>query len=169
VSLHPISTKLEKENSPTLPRIYAKEIDGSILTLKDNQIGIFPGAPAVQFYTAPTDERPGTVELHKYPVAGSDQVLAFIGNNELLDFFVINPITVPKGTTYDWKSFSLVSKSQGAGKPDNLVTYASKNGGNWVAFQTGSDGWAINWRGGMLLSFAGLRVIVSLTLIVSCR
>ncbi|KAH8910733.1 hypothetical protein BR93DRAFT_287320 [Coniochaeta sp. PMI_546] len=126
---------------------YAKEIDGSTLTLKNNQIGVFRDAPAVQFYTVPSAERPGRVELHKYPVSDSDQVLAFVGKQGLLDFSVTNPSTVPTGTTCDWKSFSLVSKPQNAGKPENLVTYASGNGGSWVAFKTGHDDWTINWRG----------------------
>lgn len=114
----------------------------------------------MQFYTVPSAERPGRVELHKYPVADSDQVLAFVGKQGLLDFSVTNPSTVPTGTTCDWKSFSLVSKPQNAGKPENLVTYASGNGGSWVAFKTGHDDWTINWRGGMLLLYSIFRVLV---------
>jgi hypothetical protein len=103
-------------------------------------VGVFSNAPAVQFYTVPSAERPGLVELHKYPVASDDQVLAFVGKQGLLDFSVTEPSTtsVPPGTTCDWKSFSLVSQ------PENLVTY-NGSGGNWVAFET-PNGWTVNWR-----------------------
>ena len=102
----------------------------------------------MRFYTVP-GEKPGRVELHKYPAApaADDRVLAFVGEHDLLDFAVTDPSAVPAGTTCDWQSFSLVSRPQGSEKPENLVTYGSDAGGNWVAFKTG-DGWTINWRGG---------------------
>lgn len=104
----------------------------------------------MQFYTVPSPD--GRVELHRYPVSDSEQVLAFVGKQGLLDFAVTEPTTSPDepGTTCDWKSFGLGTQSEG--KPENLVTYADGKGGSWVAFP-GKDGWTINWRSGMSACF----------------
>lgn len=131
---------------------YAKEIDGHTLTLRDSQIGVFPGSPAVKFYTVPSADGPGRVELHKYPVSDSDRVLAFVGKQGLLDFAVADPAAVTPGTTCDWKSFGLGKERPG--KPGNLVTYTSSKGGSWVAFKNGNDGWTINWRAGTFVWWA---------------
>ena len=114
----------------------------------------------MQFYTVPSPDVPGRVELHRYPTSeDSEQVLAFVGKQGLLDFAVTEPTASPgePGTTCDWKSFGLGAAE---GKPENVVTYAGGKGGAWVAFP-GKDGWTINWRSGMfaLLFFAGVIVI----------
>jgi hypothetical protein len=99
-------------------------------------------------------------------VSDTQQVLAFVGSQGLLDFVVADPATAATpGTTCDWKSFGLGAPRGGApGKPDNLVTYSGGNGGQWVAFK-GKDGWTINWRSGRSLASAACVFDCNVTLL----
>ncbi|KAB5563603.1 hypothetical protein GE09DRAFT_788620 [Coniochaeta sp. 2T2.1] len=135
----------------------APEIDGRPLTLSPTgQIGVYPQSPAIQFYTVPSTSG-RTVELHKFPtVSNSDQVLAFVGANDLLDFSIADPDAAPPaGKTCDYKSFSLESRPGVVGRPANVVGYKGAKGGNWVAFKKGDkEGWSINWRGADAVTIA---------------
>jgi hypothetical protein len=124
-------------------------LDGEYLSLRNSQLGVFPGdtafESAVKFYTMPSQEATGLVELHTYPVGIIDHTLALVGGQGLLSLKdVANPAATsfPTGTTCDWRSFSM--------QDTETLTYAgsSQSSGRWVAFPSGIGSWAVKWKDG---------------------
>ncbi|KAK3393636.1 hypothetical protein B0H63DRAFT_458687 [Podospora didyma] len=119
-----------------------KSLNGKYLGVNGTLVGVYKETSVVKFIAVPSSEKPSFVELHTYPIGKVDRALALVGKQGLLDFTDVtepSSVTVPKGTTCDWTSFSLGEKT---------LKYGGSKAGGWVAFPTGKDAteWSVKWK-----------------------
>ncbi|KAK4193300.1 hypothetical protein QBC35DRAFT_458356 [Podospora australis] len=128
-------------------------LDGKYLSTSNSTLGIFSKpSSSVKFY-AVKNPQTGLSELHTYPRSASDNTLALVGTNGLLDLSSLpNPaqVTVPKGTVVDWQSFHLSEADEEAG----ALGYAAGKEGSWVAFPatSGKGEWTVKWKEGSAIT-----------------
>ncbi|KAK4231196.1 hypothetical protein QBC38DRAFT_451574 [Podospora fimiseda] len=123
----------------------SKTLDGKYLSIVGSTVGVTssPTAETVKFYPIRNPES-NLWELRQSP-ATTTQSLALLGSNGLLELSSLpNPaaVTVPTGTTLEWKGFDL---ADGPETETGALGYAGKVGG-WVVFPEGKDAWTVKWK-----------------------
>jgi len=132
-----------------------KSLNGQILSVHNGLVGVFKSvkAPTLEVYALPA-ARSDLVTLHSYP-AGSDTVLALIGENDLLNLSTVedpNARGLRPNSTIDW-SFSMSRRAPpvAEGRPDtsNRLLYTGRSG-NWVTLPSGPNGqdYVVKFKGG---------------------
>ncbi|KAI6381645.1 hypothetical protein MCOR25_001115 [Pyricularia grisea] len=135
-----------------------KNIDGKLLSVHQNQVGVHPGSPAVRFF--PVDVSDGTeanvkYQLHTHPIGIVESVLGLVGTDGLGTLTQISDpysIDVPDGTRVDWSSWDMVEGIRDAGGEPagtSYLEYLGSPGGRWIAFPSGEkDSWVVTWDDG---------------------
>ncbi|KAK0657429.1 hypothetical protein B0T16DRAFT_385969 [Cercophora newfieldiana] len=130
-----------------------KAIGGEVLRVSNGKVGVFKSveAPELAVYVAPA-ARSDQVILHSYPAGASDNVLALIGENNLLTLSTVEDPSV-KGlrpnSTIDW-SFSMDRRAppaaEGSRDTSKDLLYTARSG-KWIAMPQGNAGdWVMMFR-----------------------
>lgn len=128
-----------------------KFLNGKLLSVNKDQIGVHPGCPPVRFYPVHASGKATDLyQLHTYPIGIVDAVIGLVGPGTLSTLTQINnpdSFNSPNGTSADWTSWKMASGDSGVGGKPNYLDYVGSSGGKWVAFpgdQKG-DSWAVTW------------------------
>lgn len=134
-----------------------KFLDGKLLSVYQNQVGVHPGSPPVRFF--PVQVSDGTAEkaqyqLHTHPIGIVECVLGLVSSDGLGTLTQISSpyqIEYPDGTSADWSSWAMVEGSDGVDgeQGSSYLDYLGSPGGRGIAFPSGEqDSWVVTWDDG---------------------
>lgn len=121
---------------PSVPDLHNK-----LLSKSTDQVGLFPNAPALEFYLTTRPQEATT--LATYPIGIVHEALVLTGTNSLYDLKTTQPdlIEVTPGTTFSVNEFTL-------DEPSGQVSWRGAKESAWVAFPSSADpkGFEIKWK-----------------------
>ncbi|TLD28753.1 hypothetical protein PspLS_04165 [Pyricularia sp. CBS 133598] len=132
-------------------------LNGKLLSVHQNQVGVHPGSPAVRFFPVEVSEgssEAAKYQLHTHPIGIVECVLGLVGSDGLGTLTQIsNPYSVefPDGTSADWSSWAMVEGADGVDgeQGSSHLDYLGSPGGRWIAFPSGEkDSWVVTWYDG---------------------
>ncbi|KAG7108811.1 hypothetical protein HYQ44_012175 [Verticillium longisporum] len=125
-----------KIDAPSVPDLHNK-----LLSKSTDQVGLFPNAPALEFYLTTRPQEATT--LATYPIGIVHEALVLTGTNSLYDLKTTQPdlVEVTPGTTFSVNEFTL-------DEPSGQVSWRGAKDSAWVAFPSSADpeGFEIKWK-----------------------
>ncbi|TLS23799.1 hypothetical protein PpBr36_08973 [Pyricularia pennisetigena] len=133
---------------------FEKSLDDKLLSVFQDKVGVFSGAPAVSFFPVNVSDNATEpkYQLHTSPIGIVQTVLGLVGSDSLSTLMQISDpyqLEFPDGVKADWSSWDMVERVEGE-QINSYLNYVGSPEGTWIAFpETGLDNWTVTWYDGI--------------------